>query len=209
MTSTTRPRLTLPPVPINTRVYLGLGSNADRQANLTFAVRELSEQLSDLRCSPVYANADAAYGGAEYLNLVVTGTTTLEPAMLLGWLKRLETRTGRDRVLVSRVSLDIDLLLYGELVGKHGGATLPHPSILVHAHVLKPLADLAPRLLHPTRGEAMLPLWHGLERKAPLIRIDSSSLVSSGVRQPLSHSPVRVPGVSPQPASGPPAVAGR
>src|SRR5215468_5129146 len=143
------------------RAFVALGSNlGDRRALLDFALARLraSEGIDVLAESPVYETAPV--GGPPqdaYLNAAVALRTTLAPRALLERLLAIEALAGRVRTGVRDAPrrLDLDLLLYGELVLDEPGLVLPHPRLHERAFALVPLADLAPDLVHPVRGETI------------------------------------------------------
>jgi 2-amino-4-hydroxy-6-hydroxymethyldihydropteridine diphosphokinase len=146
--------------------YLGLGSNlGDRQAEITGAVRALSELGRVAAASPLYETDPE--GGAEqppYLNAAVRLETELEPRALLDACLAIESARGRVRPADQRKApriIDIDQLLYGGDGRREPGLSLPHPLLLRRPFVRIPLADVAaPGLRHPETGEA-------LDRAAP------------------------------------------
>lgn len=152
-----------------TKVFLGLGSNHDRERNLCSAIVLLREALGSLQCSSVYESAPHGHAGAAYFNLVVMLETDVPVAALKQQLREIELRCGRDRDGVPGVcALDIDLLLYGDQVGEVDGIQLPHRDVLARAYVLQPLAELAPEQLHPVEQLAFKTLWQRFPVVAPL-----------------------------------------
>lgn len=141
------------------RIYLGLGSNIEREMHLEIALHMLEEHLQDMRCSPVYESVSEDAQQPPFYNLVVAATTTLEAGELIAWLKELEALHGRVRGPQRLIALDIDLLLFDDLQGCIDDIELPRGEILTRAFVLYPLQLLAPRLLHPTVGTSMAQLW--------------------------------------------------
>jgi 2-amino-4-hydroxy-6-hydroxymethyldihydropteridine diphosphokinase len=142
-----------------TRVAIALGSNlGDRHAHLAHAVRRLSEFLSPLRQSAWYDTAPAGVpaGQPRYLNGVVTGETTLEARPLLDRLLAVEGERGRTRPspLAPR-TLDLDLILYGNLRIREPGLAVPHPRFRERLFVLEPLAAIAPDLVDPETGHTI------------------------------------------------------
>ena len=130
------------------RAYLGLGSNlGDREAHLRAAVASLDEVVA---VSGVY-ESDALGGpdGQErYLNAVVELETTRTPRALLLECQRLEQAAGRERVVRwGPRTLDVDVLLVGDLVVADDDLVVPHPRLWVRRFVLAPLAELAPSLV--------------------------------------------------------------
>lgn len=152
------------------RVYLGLGSNlGDREAHLRDAVRRLGRVVEILRISSVYRSEPVGYvEQPDFWNLVVEARTSLEPEALLRDVHRIEDELGRTRPFPNapRV-IDIDVLLYDDVVVETPELTIPHPRMLERAFVLRPLAELAPGLRDPRSGERIaerLGRGAGLER---------------------------------------------
>lgn len=136
-----------------TRVFLGMGSNmGDRARYLADAVESLSGVVA---VSPVYETDPV--GGPDqgaYLNVVVELSTDLSPRQLLGVAHRLESAAGRVRTEHwGPRPLDVDILLFGDLVVTDPDLIVPHPRMWTRRFVLAPLADLAPELV-PERALA-------------------------------------------------------
>jgi len=155
-------------------VYLGLGSNVDANRNLAAGLAELQAAFGPVECSPLYRSAAVGFAGNDFLNACCRIRCTLGPVELKSWLTALEDRHGRRRDLpkFSDRTLDIDILLFGDRVGDSSGLELPRDEILKHAHVLKPLADLAPDLLHPRTGQTLAEHWRQFEGNAVLEQVD-------------------------------------
>ena len=131
-----------------TRIYLGVGTNTRREQHLHRGRDALEQLLGPLQLSPVFESDAVGIIGARFYNLVVAADTPLPLADLNSALKAIEAACGRrDQKAPGRISLDIDILLYGELSGWHGGVQLPRPEINHNAYVLWPLTQLAPELV--------------------------------------------------------------
>lgn len=142
-------------------VYLGLGSNLRAEENLRLAVRELRKQFDLLAISPVYQSRALGFSGCDFLNAVVCVQTDMSPITICELLERIHERAGRtrgDQRFESR-TLDIDLLLYDDLVDESRPVAVPRTDILNYSFVLRPLADIAPDLVHPVCGKTMSRLW--------------------------------------------------
>jgi 2-amino-4-hydroxy-6-hydroxymethyldihydropteridine diphosphokinase len=142
------------------KAFISLGSNlGDRARTLERAREFLSEEegLELVRCSPVYETDPVGPGEqARYLNAVAEIETALDPEDLLDRLHRIEDRLGRVRATRwGARTLDLDLLLYGELILDSGSLTVPHPRLCERRFVLQPLADLAPDLKVPGAGRTV------------------------------------------------------
>jgi len=148
-----------------TKVYLGIGSNVDADSHVRAGLAELRQYFGEIALSPVYRSRAVGFEGDDFLNLVACIQTDLQPLQLKQWLNELENRYGRLRNVekFSDRTLDIDILLYDDLYVRLPELSLPRGEILRFAHVLKPLADLAPDLIHPVMGVSMTELWNGFE----------------------------------------------
>lgn len=155
-------------------VYLGLGSNVDARRNLESGLAELRARFGVVACSPVYRSASVGFAGEDFLNACCRIESDLGPNALKAWLADLEDRHGRRRDLPKFAdrTLDIDILLHGERTGSFDGLVLPRGEILKYAHVLKPLADLAPDLVHPGSGRSYAEHWRDFGGDRSLIEED-------------------------------------
>ena len=142
-----------------TRVFLGLGSNVQREVHLCAGLDALAGVLSDMRCSPVFESHAVGIKSGNFFNLVVVGETELPLLELDRRLKFIEADNGRYAPDRKGLPLDIDVLLYGEQVGNFNGLILPRAEILKNAFVLWPLALLAPDVCHPVDGRSFAQLW--------------------------------------------------
>ena len=142
-------------------VFLGLGSNVDAHANIRSGIRALESEFGEVTLSPVYRTAAVGFEGDDFLNLAARIETTRGPVELKQFLSRLENAHGRARDVpkFSDRTLDIDILLYDDLHLESPAVQIPRDEILEAAHVLRPLADLAPGLRHPTARRTMAELW--------------------------------------------------
>lgn len=143
------------------RVYLGLGSNIQRERYITAGLDALHGLFGDLALSPLYDSEAIGFEGQPFLNMVVGVDTTLPVGELARQLRHIETEHGRPenaRRYSSR-QLDIDILTYDELTGVVEGVELPRAEILENAFVLCPLADLVPAEQHPVVRRSYAELW--------------------------------------------------
>ena len=135
------------------RAYVAVGSNlGDRWGRLAQAARALRSApgVAVLRASRVWDAAPIGPPQPRYLNAVLEIETTRTPASLLALLRQVEAAAGRTRdVHWGARTLDLDLLLFGDLVVREPGLTLPHPGLAGRRFVLAPLAELRPELPVP------------------------------------------------------------
>ena len=148
-------------------VYLAAGSNVAPERHLACAARELAREFPGVRFSPWYRNRAADALGADFINLAAGFSTALPVREVQARLRAIEERCGRSRTAQPPPpALDLDLVLYGDLVCEEPGLTLPRPQLLTRAYMLGPLAELAPQVMHPTAHRTIGELWRGFDRSA-------------------------------------------
>ncbi|MEP7041565.1 MAG: 2-amino-4-hydroxy-6-hydroxymethyldihydropteridine diphosphokinase [Dokdonella sp.] len=155
------------------RAWLSLGSNLEPQRHLRAALAELRARFGALIVSPAYRFAAVGFDGPDFINLALGLDSDLDVVDLDDWLHALEDRHGRRRDVArySSRTLDVDIVLFDDLV-MHGPGHLELPrKELAQAFVLKPLADIAPDLRHPVSGFTLQDLWATAPRP-PFTRID-------------------------------------
>lgn len=141
--------------------FLGLGSNIQARQNIASGIRALRERFRQLDLSPIYQTVPFGFDGDDFINLVARVETEMSPLELKDFLHRLEDKHDRNRRApkFSARTLDIDILLYDDLYVLSPELELPREEILQAAYVLKPLADLAPKLRHPVERKTIGELW--------------------------------------------------
>lgn len=175
---------------MSSQIFFGLGTNlGNRYHNLHRAVVALANFVNLTAVSPIYESAAWGFTSQpDFLNLCLAGQTTLAPEELLSAVKKLERDLGRQATHRWGPRLiDIDLLLYDELILQTELLTLPHPSLPERAFVLAPLADIAPDLVHPVSGQTIQEMLAAVETGS-LRRLEVAlpgDEFSSGARQPL------------------------
>lgn len=149
-------------------VYVAAGSNIAPERYLSRALELLSVQYAPLRVSPAYRNRAVGFEGEDFINLVV-GFTTDEPlTRVRERLQAIESQCDRppNAAKWAARSMDLDILLYGSLVSTEPGYLLPRPDLIKRPYMLKPLADIAPDLMHPTEKKTIGELWRGFDQGA-------------------------------------------
>jgi 2-amino-4-hydroxy-6-hydroxymethyldihydropteridine diphosphokinase len=148
--------------------YLGLGSNVAPRDNIVSGIAALREAFGDIELSPVYQTPSFGFEGDDFINLAARIRTDLGPLQLKDFLHRLEDSHQRNRSApkYSDRTLDIDILLYDDLYLVSPALSIPREEILTAPHVLKPLADLAPDLLHPVTRTTIAEIWAAFPRDA-------------------------------------------
>jgi 2-amino-4-hydroxy-6-hydroxymethyldihydropteridine diphosphokinase len=149
-------------------VYVGAGSNVAPERNLARAVEELGREFPAARFSPWYRNRAVGFEGEDFINLVAGFDTALPVSAVLSRLHAIEMHCGRPRAAPRWAprSMDLDVLLYGDLVCDEPGLKLPRPDLLKRAYMLGPLAALAPDVIHPTARLTIGELWRRFDQAA-------------------------------------------
>ena len=142
-----------------TRIYLGLGSNVERETHLQAGLDALAGFLLGMQCSPVFESQPVGIKSGPFFNLVVSAKTDLPLVELSRRLKLIEADNGRYAQDRKGLPLDIDVLFYGDLVGDFEFLTLPRAEILKNAFVLWPLSLMAPDKVHPGVGKTLAQMW--------------------------------------------------
>ena len=165
------------------RVFVGIGSNIDKRANVIGAVRALRERFGALTLSPVYESDAVGFEGDSFYNMVAAFETDRSPEEVVGVLAEIERAHGRVRGgerFCSR-TLDLDQLLHGERLVDTEALRLPHADITEHAYVLRPLADLAGDWVHVGEGKTYAQMWaECAPTAAPLAEVDLPELSEPG-----------------------------
>ena len=143
------------------KIYLGIGSNIEPKKYIAEGLKSLGELFSKLEVSPTYLAPAFGFEGDDFHNLVISAQTDLTLEQVLKVLRQVEFDHGRPEKAekYSPRSLDIDLLLYGEFVGKVGGYKIPRSDIDKFDFVLRPLQDIAADERHPVNGKTFSELW--------------------------------------------------
>lgn len=159
------------------KAYIGLGSNLGEREALLKAALEQIEALPETRLGRVSSLYDTTPVGEldqpNFLNAVAQIETELTARQLLWNLLLIERRLGRVRHAARRYgprTIDLDLLLHGDLVLESEELTLPHPELARRGFVLVPLVEIEPRLLHPGLGLTVTELLERLEEKPSVKR---------------------------------------
>jgi 2-amino-4-hydroxy-6-hydroxymethyldihydropteridine diphosphokinase len=143
---------------MNEIAYLSLGSNlGNREQNLREAIRRASALGRIVAVSSFYETEPVEFTDQPwFLNCVIALETTAEPAHLMGELLRIEAEMGRERIQKKGPrSIDIDILLFADLVVNTPELTIPHPAMARRRFVLEPLAEIVPELRHPLLGKTV------------------------------------------------------
>ena len=150
-------------------VYFSLGSNLeDKEQNLNDAVMNLSLEVGSIICqSSLFASKPVGFkSDNDFLNIALSMQTNLPPIELLLKIQEIEINLGRVSKSINGYSdriIDIDILLYDNLVIDLPTLKIPHPLMTVRDFVMIPLAEIAPDLMHPTLGKTIRQLVANLK----------------------------------------------
>lgn len=150
------------------RIYISIGSNIDAENNIRIAVHALQEHYGKLILSSVYESEAVGFEGDNFLNLVAGVNTDEDVHTVVETLRKIEDDNGRDRTgpRFSPRTVDLDLLLYDDLILKEESLELPREEIIKNAFVLLPLEEIAPQLIHPVSGDTMCDHWINFDKNS-------------------------------------------
>ena len=151
------------------KVFLGIGTNLNkRESNINEAVARIEEHIGKIIVSSsVYETEPWGFQSEnEFLNMVVKVETNLAPSGLLGRINMIESLLGRvrrDKHYASRV-IDIDILLYENMIINEISLKIPHPLLQDRLFVLIPLCEIEPDFVHPVSGKTITELLGNVDR---------------------------------------------
>ena len=159
------------PAPRIVQAFVAIGSNVDPAERMLQAARAIRQRFADARFSRCYRNPAYGFEGPDFYNAVTGFSTTLPLDALLPSLREIEARCGRERADARWAPrrMDLDLLLYGDVVGAGPGYTLPRRDLSRRVYMLGPLAELAPDLLYPPSGPTIARLWEQFPQSEHLL----------------------------------------
>lgn len=154
------------------QVYLSIGSNIEREKNLTSGLNALTELFDDLILSSLFESEAVGFDGSPFYNMVVGFQTEQNLEQLSKTLRDIEFRFGRElnAKKFSPRTLDLDILLYGDLIQTEP-VQLPRDEITFNAFVLWPLAEIAPQQVHPVLKETYQSLWQKFDKTTQQLKI--------------------------------------
>lgn len=150
------------------KIYISIGSNIDAKKNIRLAIRALQDHYGKLILSSVYESEAVGFDGDNFLNLVAGLNTEEDVYTVAATLRKIEDENGRDRSgprFSSRI-VDLDLLLYDNLIIKEDNLEVPRDEITKNAFVLLPLEEIAPQLIHPVSGKTMCDHWISFNKES-------------------------------------------
>jgi len=162
--------------------YISIGSNIDKDKNILASLKALEHVFGKLAVSSVYESEPVGFFGDTFYNLVVGFDSDLDVKIVAKHLRQIELDQGRTRDCkkFSSRTLDLDLILYGDLILSDGRLQIPRDEIERYAFVLEPLAELAGDLQHPVSHISYAELWE---------KFDKSNLGQKRVTPPWVKQP--------------------
>ncbi|UPW19375.1 2-amino-4-hydroxy-6-hydroxymethyldihydropteridine diphosphokinase [Agarivorans sp. TSD2052] len=156
-------------------IFVGIGSNIERERYIRQGVEALEARFGRLTLSPVYESPALGFDGPAFYNLVAKFSSPLSLQAVFDAIKGIEFEHGRamDAQKYSSRTLDIDILLYNHLVVDIP-CTLPRAEITKSAFVLKPLADIAGSMIHPTINKSYMQLWQDFDHPSQVLTLVDS-----------------------------------
>ena len=140
------------------RAYLSAGTNrGDRKANLKFALDSLARRTTVSNTSSCYETEPVGFlDQSWFLNQAIELKTELAPLELLSLCQKIEASRGRIRTFANAPRiLDLDILLYGDIVINQERLIIPHPRLADRKFVLESLVQIAPEIIHPILKRSM------------------------------------------------------
>jgi len=148
------------------RGYISIGSNIDKETHITASLLALEHSFGALTISSIYESEAVGFSGDAFHNLIVGFDSDLEVKNVAKQLRQIELDNGRtrDSQKFSARTLDLDLILYGDLIISDGRLQIPRDEIERYAFVLEPLAEIDPAATHPISGISYSELWEKFDK---------------------------------------------
>ena len=148
------------------RGYVSIGSNIDKEKHIPASIDALTQHYSRLVLSSIFESEPVGFTGDTFYNLVAGFDSDLDVQDIVRQLRQIELDNGRNRDCkkFSARTLDLDLILYGDLIINDGHIQIPRDEIEKYAFVLEPLAEIAGALRHPVSGVRYSELWEKFDK---------------------------------------------
>lgn len=141
--------------------FISIGSNIDKEIHVPSSLNALKKQFQKIVISSTYETKAVGFEGDNFHNLIVQFDSSLDAKSVAKLLRQIELDHGRtrDSRKYAARTLDLDLILYGDLIINDGRLQIPRDEIERYAFVLEPLAEIAPDLSHPVSHKSYAQLW--------------------------------------------------
>jgi 2-amino-4-hydroxy-6-hydroxymethyldihydropteridine diphosphokinase len=149
------------------QVYISIGSNIEPLRYIRASLVDLEQHYGTLTLSFVYESEAVGFEGNNFYNLVAGFDTKMDVHTVARTLRMIENNNGRQHTnnRFSARTLDLDILLYDDLVLKDNTLEVPRNEILKYAFVLLPLSKIAPTLKHPITNQSYAALWQAFNKE--------------------------------------------
>jgi 2-amino-4-hydroxy-6-hydroxymethyldihydropteridine diphosphokinase len=147
--------------------YISIGSNIDKDKHIPASLTALENYFGSLTLSSIYESESVGFVGDTFYNLIASFSTELTVKEVAKILRQIELENGRTRESqkFSSRTLDLDLILFDDLILNDGRLQIPRNEIEHYAFVLEPLAEIAPDLKHPICHLSYADLWEKFDKK--------------------------------------------
>jgi len=147
--------------------FISIGSNIDKDIHIPSSIAALQKQFGKIVQSSLYETEAVGFEGDDFINLIVQFESNLDAKSVAKILRQIELGHGRtrDSRKYAARTLDLDLVLYGDLIVSDGRLQIPRDEIEKYAFVLEPLAEIAANLLHPVSKKSYGQLWDAYDKR--------------------------------------------
>ncbi|KAF3978299.1 MAG: 2-amino-4-hydroxy-6-hydroxymethyldihydropteridine diphosphokinase [Methylococcales symbiont of Iophon sp. n. MRB-2018] len=157
--------------------FISVGSNIDKEIYISSSLLALKKEFGQLVISSLYETEAVGFEGDDFHNLIVQFDSNIPAKNIAKILRKIELENGRtrDSRKYAARTLDLDLILYGNQIISDGRLQIPRDEIEKYAFVLEPLAEIAPKLLHPISHIKYATLWADYDKSNLMQRIISAN----------------------------------
>ena len=147
-------------------IYISVGSNINAEYHVCAGIKALREMYGEITTSLVYESDAVGFDGDNFYNLVVKANVNEDAETVVTSLRMIEDNSNRDRTgpKFSSRTLDLDLLLYDDLILNEPHLEIPRGEIITNAFVLLPLSELAADLIHPIEKKSIGQMWQEYDK---------------------------------------------